>query len=71
MTNKHSAPSIWSFDGGDGGAGHNAVVCGTTGAGKTTLMASLVAMLGSRRTLKLDEDVDGDTKPDPDKEGGK
>ncbi|BEM75617.1 hypothetical protein SME36J_50400 (plasmid) [Serratia marcescens] len=71
MTNKHSAPSIWSFDGGDGVAGRNTVVCGTAGAGKTTLMASLVAMLGSRRTLKLDEDVDGDTKPDPDKEGGK
>lgn len=58
MTNKHRVPSIWSFDGGDSVTGHNTVVCGTSGAGKTTLMASLVAMLGSSKKVKPDEDPD-------------
>jgi Flp pilus assembly CpaF family ATPase len=40
--NKHTAPSIWSFDGDDSVAGHNTLVCGTSGAGKTTLMQSIV-----------------------------
>lgn len=61
MKNKHIAPSIWSFDGGDGVAGLNAVVCGTTGAGKTIFMASIVAMLSSSKKGKPDEDPDKET----------
>lgn len=68
MKNKHIAPSIWSFDGGDSVAGRNTVVCGTSGAGKTTLMVSLVAMLGSSKKVKPDEYVASNTRPDPDKE---
>lgn len=61
MMNDHIPPLIWSFDGGDSVAGRNTVVCGTSGAGKTTLMVSLVAMLGRAEKMKPDEV--------PDKEG--
>ncbi|WP_447876395.1 hypothetical protein [Serratia fonticola] len=49
-------------------AGRNTVVSGTSGAGKTTLMVSLVAMLGSSKKVKPDEDVAVHTMPEPDKD---
>lgn len=63
--NKHVAPSIWSFDGEDCVAGRNTVVCGTSGAGKTTLMVSLVALLDKNKKVQPDEDIDDEGRNNP------
>ncbi|WP_269936327.1 hypothetical protein [Serratia liquefaciens] len=62
--NKHTVPSIWSFDG-DEAAGRNTVVCGTSGSGKTTLMVSLVALLDKSKKVQPDEDIDDEGRNNP------
>lgn len=60
MTKKYSAPSVFIFDAGDCHKRGHTLFYGTTGAGKTTFMASLVAMSGCGKKVNPDEDPDKD-----------